>query len=144
MQFTLMNDRLFVTMHELDGIFNRKNVVSVRFVDTVDNRRQCRGLAGTRGSRYQDQAIAEIGNFIQLGWQVQIIKAWDRLRNYAHDDRMTASLLKYIHAKTTVSRHAIGDVAGSHRLQCVGCLVVRSNQFESDTTRVLWTQWCHA
>ena len=53
---TLLDHRLVVLEDKLDGVFQGDNVLFEVGVDVLDHRRQCCGLAGSGGSRHQDDA----------------------------------------------------------------------------------------
>src|ERR1700733_1648192 len=111
MQFALVNDRLLVAMHELDGIFDGKNVIGVGLIDAIENGRQCGRLARARRSGDQHDSVVEFGNLSKLRRKIQVGEAGNCLGNDAHHYGVAAALLKYVDTEAAEPRVSKASVA---------------------------------
>ena len=105
-QLALVNGRVFVRVQKLDRIFDRDDVVVVRFVDQIDDRGECRTLTAAGWSSDQHDAVFDIYYLFQLFRQIEIAETRRPHRNHAHDDRVCAALLEDIDAKTRITGNA--------------------------------------
>ena len=94
--FALVNRRTFVRVQILDWIFDRDDVVVLFLVDDVDDCCLSRALAGTGRASNEDKAVAKLGDIGQMRGQAEGFECGNVRRNYAHHDRIDATLLKDI------------------------------------------------
>src|SRR5262245_62118094 len=110
MQLALVNGRILVTMQELDRIFDGHDVIELGLVNQIDDGGERGALAAARRSGYQDHSVFQFDNIAQLSRQIEILKGRRPRRNYAHDDRIGATLFEDIDPKTAHAGDAERDV----------------------------------
>ena len=137
MEFALVNDRLFVAVYELDGIFDGDDVVGLRFVDAVENRSHSGGFAGAGGSSDQNDSVFEVGDLAELRGQFQLREGGSGLGNHAHHDRVASALHEDVDAEAAVSGKAVRKVAGALLLQGAERLFVARHEFQRNAVRVV-------
>src|SRR5580658_2312277 len=137
MQFTLVNDAVFVRVQELDGVFYGEHVIKLLFIDFVDDGRQGRRFARAGWAGYQHDSVAQIHNFFQLGGQVQGFVGWDLTGNHAHHDGTGAALHEDVDPKPIGTRQTVGHITGTERLQVIDRQLVVADQIGCNATRVL-------
>src|SRR5436309_1958049 len=106
MQFALMNSRALVTVKKLNRIFDRDDVIELRFIDQIDDCRERRTLAAAGWTSDQHDPGLHIDNLAQLLWQTKIFETRRPWRNHAHDDGVGPSLPKNIHTESIYPRQA--------------------------------------
>src|SRR5262245_21899951 len=101
---TLVDSGSLVQVQILDRILDGDDVVVLLFVDDVDDGGLRGALARAGRTSYQHQAIAKLGDITQLRRQTERLErrnvSWDN----PHDNRIDATLLKYVDAKTRSGR----------------------------------------
>jgi len=75
-KLALVHGGILVPVKEFYGIFNRHDVVVLRFVDQIDDRRQRRALSAPGWTGNQHDAVLDLGNLHQLLGQVKVFKLW--------------------------------------------------------------------
>ena len=113
--FTLVDDRFLVLMQVLDRVLQCNDMMTVIFINFIDQRSQRCRFTTTCRSCYQDQSslfIYQVNN----GWrQPQTF----RFRNFCIDqtdyESHGAFLLKYVYTESSMSRDRIREI----RLSCL-------------------------
>ena len=111
MQFSLVNDRSLMPMHEFHRIFDGNDVIRLGFIDSVQNRRHRGRLAGAGRAGDQHNTVLQIGNVSQLLGQVQFRESRNAFGDDPHYDGVASPLHKYVDSEATLTRQAVGNVA---------------------------------
>ena len=101
-QFALVYGPKFVDVQELDGIFDRYDVIGARGVNKVNDCGECRRFSRTCGACHKDNAIFKLGNLLQFGGKIELIETRNVVRNNAHNNSQTAALFKNVDAETSL------------------------------------------
>src|SRR5215213_328019 len=100
-------------VEKLDRIFDGYDVIVVRLIDQIDNRRQRRALTTSGWSSDEHNTVFYIYYFFQYIGKVEIAKLGRPHGNHAHDDRVRAALLEDIHAEPSIAGNAERQVCGA-------------------------------
>src|SRR5436190_6640675 len=136
MQLALMNRRVFVVMEKLNWIFDRDDVIELRFINQIDNRCQSRTLAAARGAGHQHDTVLNVDYLAQLFRQVEFFETRGTLWDNPHDNRMRAALLEDVYAKTTQPRDAERDISRAELVQTLGRTRIVANHDLGNTEGV--------
>src|ERR1700686_190615 len=93
-------------------------------VNAVNQGSECRRLAGSGPAGHQDDAVAKVRRFFQLGGKPKRTKSWNDGWNDAHHNRATAALNENIEAETRHARQPIGNVTRPLLAQSIDGLLV--------------------
>src|SRR5437588_8669492 len=107
-------------MQKLDRIFDRHDMIVLRLINQIDNRRQGRALARTGRAGYQHDAVLKLNNCFQLFWKVELFKTRRPVRYNAHDDGVSATLHEDVDAKTREAGGAVRNVGRAVLLEISG------------------------
>src|SRR5437868_9726492 len=110
MQLPLMNCRILVAVQEIDRILDRDDVIKLRFVNQIDNRRERRALAAAGRTSDQHDTVLHLDNLAQLLRQTKVFEARRARRNHAHYDRVGSALLENVDSKSVYSGQAKRNV----------------------------------
>ena len=132
-----MNGRFLVAVQEFDGVFDRQNVIGLVFVHLVEDRGECGGLAGACGTGHEDDAIAEVDDFLQRLGKIQFLKSRNLVWNHAHDYGAASTLPENVHAKASDAGDAIGKVSRAILLELALGRLILSHNVVSDIHSVL-------
>src|SRR5258708_3626715 len=127
MKLALVNRRVVVLVQKLNRVFDGDDVIELRLVDQIDDRRQRGTLAATGRPGHQHDPVFQFADLAQLGWQVEIFKAWRPRRDDAHDDRMRASLLKNVDPKAAQAGNTEREVGRTDLLETLRCFFVAAD-----------------
>jgi len=108
--FTLVDEALFVIVEELDGVLDRNHVLFAFGVNLVEHSGERRGLTGTRGARDKDEAarlIAKAANDIRKS---QSVESFDFPRNGTEHSANRTALVENVAAETSEVFQAEGKV----------------------------------
>ncbi len=106
----LGDDRLFMPMDELDGIFDRNDMSGFAGITVVDHRRQRGRLTGTSRAYHQDQTALRHGNVLEDRRQTHVIERQHIGLNAPHNHRAGTSLHEYVDTKTRHTRQRLGEI----------------------------------
>ena len=98
------------------------------------------GFSRPAGTRHQDNAIPQIGDFTQLHRQSEAGELRNLGRNYAHDNSATAALDKNVDAKASYARQSEGDIAGALLPQHVDRLLVVADEVRGNAAGIVRAQ----
>src|SRR5689334_9673759 len=130
MKFALMDGGVLVRVQKLDRVFDRNDVVVMRFVDKVDDRRESRALAAAGWASDENDAILDVRNLLQLLGKIEIAELRRTHRNHAHDDRVRAALFEDIDAETRLAGRAERQISRTSLFQTIESrLLVADDQF---------------
>ena len=73
-QFALVDQAVFVHVHELDRILDSKDVLVALGIDLVDHRRQRRGLARTRGPGHEYEPARLVAQLADHRGQTELVE----------------------------------------------------------------------
>jgi hypothetical protein len=107
-QFALVNRGFLVAVEKFDGILDGEDVVSLLGIHFVEDGGERRRFAGTSRAGDQDDAGAQLDDFLQLQRKVQLFKGGDAFGNDAHHDGMAAALPEDVHAEAAHASEAVG------------------------------------
>src|SRR5438477_12811062 len=127
MQLALMNSRTLMAVQELDRIFNRDDVIELRFIDQIDDGCESRTLATAGWTGHQHDTGLQLDNLEQLLRQTKIFEARRPRRDHAHYDCIRSALLENVDAKSIYPGQAERNIDRAHRLKIFGCLGVVAN-----------------
>ncbi len=131
-----MDGRVLVRVQKLDRIFNRDDVVVVRFVDQIDDGGQRRTLAAAGWSSDQHNPILDIDDLLQLFRQIEVVELRRTHRDHAHDNRVGAALLEDVHAKTCFTRSTERQVGRTSLLETLSGVLLIANDQLGDSRRM--------
>src|SRR5260370_41813066 len=127
MKLAMVNRRIVVLVQKLNRVFDGDDVIELRLVDQIDDRSQRGTLAATGRPGHQHDPVFQFADLAQLGWQVEIFKAWRPRRDDAHDDRMRASLLKNVDPKAAQAGNTEREVGRTDLLETLRCFFVAAD-----------------
>src|SRR4051812_4238796 len=87
-------------MDEFDRVLDRKDVLMARGVDTVDHRRERRGLTGTGRTCDQDQPTGATAQVSDDPGQAKVLECLYLIRDRAKDRTNGLFLLKDVYAES--------------------------------------------
>lgn len=106
----LLDDRLVVLEHKLDGILQGDDVPFEVGVDVLEHRRERRGLAGTRGAGHEHDAAMRRRDVLEHRQQSQFLEAGDLGLHVAHGQGEGALLLENVGAESPDPRFQVAEV----------------------------------
>src|SRR5258708_3475899 len=124
MKLALVNRRVVVLVQKVNRVFDSDDVVELRLVDQIDDRRQRGTLAATGRPGHQHDPGFQFADLTQLGWQVEIFKPRRPRRDDAHDDRMRAALLENVDPKAAQAGNTEREIGRADLLQTLRCFFV--------------------
>ena len=124
-----------MTVHELDRILNREDVVRACAIDLVDHRGESRRLAGTSRPGDEDEAARVLGEAVHDVREVQLLERLDLLRDEAEGRSDRLALVVDVDAEARDSRHRVGEVELALQLEVL-LLLAREDPVE-ERTRVI-------
>ena len=138
----LRDRRQLGLVHELDRILDRDDVLVVRLVDQVDDRRQRGRLAGAGRPSDQHQAAAQVRQASRPRPAVQLVERRDLFRDHAEHRRAAARLDEVVAAEAADAVHAVGEVeldpVASYSCHCASGvssrIIARSSASASEPT----------
>src|SRR6266849_133183 len=108
--FALVDEAFLVAVEKLDGVFDGHQVVGAVGVDAVDHGREGGGLAGTGGTRDEDEAALLFANVADDRGKIELLDGADFGRNDAKDHADVATLLENVYAEAAQAGNAISHV----------------------------------
>src|SRR3984893_11224711 len=124
-------------MQKFDGILNGEDVNGLVLIHLVDDGRERGGLAGAGWTGDQDNAVANVADFLELIGEMQIIERRNVVGNDTHDDGATAALMENVDAETAAIFQAIGNVGGAFGFQFLGGVFVVADNGPGDLQSVV-------
>ncbi len=106
----LLDEARAVRVLVFDRILDRQNVMRVSPIDLLDQRRECRRLAGSGGSAHQDEAARQARQSLDAGRQPQGRQARRFGGKRAHRCRRPAALAVQVDAKAPEPARLEGPV----------------------------------
>ena len=110
MHFALIHQRALALVNELDGIFDRDDVIGLVVVDVVDHRSKRRRLARTGRARHEHQAARMHRDVLEDLRRVQIVERHDQRRNRPEHRTCTAVLIERVDAEARELGNLEGEV----------------------------------
>src|SRR5258705_8210382 len=139
-EFALVNGRFFVAMEKFDGVFNGEDVEGFFLVHSVDDGGKSGGFAGAGGAGDEDDAVAQAGDFLELGRQFQVVEVGNAIRNHAHDDGAGTALAEDVDAEAPDILEAVREVGGAAFLELLGCVLIFAEEDFGDLIGVAGDQ----
>src|SRR4029078_3694584 len=124
MQLAVMHRAELVVVHELDGIFDRDDVIFLCRIDQVDDRSEGSRFARTGRAGDEHQAGLEVGNASHSDWQIELLPVWRLVWNDAHHDRVSSALSKDVYAKPADAARAVRNIGGAICLEGLDALSI--------------------
>src|SRR2546421_12160172 len=106
MQLALMNSRTLMAVQELDRIFNRDDVIELRFIDQIDDGCEGGTLATAGWTGHQHDTGLQLDNLEQLLRQTKIFEARRPRRYHAHYDLIRPALREDVDPELICPRQA--------------------------------------
>ena len=119
-------------MDELDRVFQRDDVISLRAVDLVEHGGERGRLTRAGGTRDEDEAGFLLGDGVEDFRQAQTVQGRDDRVELAHDHRETALLAKDVHAETRLRAELVAAVATAGFEQMLDEAAVVAHDVEGD------------
>ena len=108
--FALLDDRLVVLEHVLDGVFHRDDVFAEIRVYVLDHGGERGGFARAGRAREQHDAARRFRDLAHNGRQTEMLEVGDRILYVAHRHRHLAALLEDVRAETSDAVDEVGEV----------------------------------
>ena len=106
----LIDQRLFVLVHELDRVLDGQDVIRPRFVDQVHHRRERRALPRPRGTRDENQTLAQHAHTSHRFGQPEIVCGKNFRRDRPKDRAEPLVLPEHVHAEAGESFDLVREV----------------------------------
>ncbi len=107
---TLVDDRAFVLVQELDRVLDREDVVVMFDVDHVDHRRQRRALPRAGRAGDEDEAARFPGQVAQHLRNLEVVERRDRVRNEAESGADGSALDEAVDTEAGDVRDRVGEI----------------------------------
>ncbi len=106
----LVDDAALVTVHELDGILDRQDVLGAGAVHLVDQRGERRRLPRAGRAGHEDEAARLLGERVERRREAELLERLDRLRDESEGRADGAALEVDVDAEAGQTRHAVREV----------------------------------
>ncbi len=106
----LVHDRHLVGVHELDGVFDRHDVVGTRRVDEVDHRREGGRLARTGRTGHEHEATGKFGEVAHAFRDAELFELLDLRRDQTEGGAHRPALLVEVHAEPGIRRDRESEI----------------------------------
>ena len=108
--FALGDDALFVAVNEFDGFFDGDDVAAEVGIDVVEEGGEGGGLAGAGGAGDEDEAGAEVAEFLDDGGDAQLVEGHDFSGDDPEDGAVAELLAEEVATEAVVGVHFVSEV----------------------------------
>jgi hypothetical protein len=115
--FPLINGRFLAVVIELDGIFDRNDMVVDSLIQVIHHARQRRAFARSRGTRDQEKPARPHNQPFHRGRQPKLLHRQQLVRNLPQNHGNIATLLEHRDAEACHVSKGKAKVATAHGLQ---------------------------
>ena len=110
LHLALVDDRLLVSVEELDRVLDRHDVLVALRVDVVDHRRERRRFSRAGRPGAEDESALLVADLLEDRRQEQLADRQDAGRDDAQHEADRAPLLEDVASEASEVRHGVGDV----------------------------------
>ena len=105
--FPLVDEAILVAVDKFDRIFDGDDVIVLRRVDEIDDRRKGSRFPRAGRARYDDQTTSGIRQLLKLGWQSELLDGHDLCWDDPENRARSALLAEEVDPEAPDLRHLV-------------------------------------